>query len=94
MDIKRSILFVALAIVSYALVLQWNKDYGQPELPAQTATFNQTEGLPDTSVPAGNAGPGPGQKRAPIPKPTVHGSSFSFSPVPAPATLSSGRACM
>ena len=55
MDIKRSILFVALAIVSYALVLQWNKDYGQPELPAQTATFNQTEGLPDTSVPAGNA---------------------------------------
>ncbi len=56
MDIKRSILFVALAIVSYALVLQWNKDYGQPELPAQTATFNQTEGLPDTSVPCRQCG--------------------------------------
>lgn len=54
MDIKRSILIVALAIVSYALVLQWNKDYGQPELPAQTASFNQQpQGLPDTSVPAG-----------------------------------------
>ncbi|WP_275628151.1 membrane protein insertase YidC [Pseudomonas sp. 273] len=53
MDIKRSILIVALAIVSYALVLQWNKDYGQPELPAQTASFNQqSQGLPDTSVPA------------------------------------------
>jgi len=26
MDIKRSIIIVALAIVSYALVLQWNKD--------------------------------------------------------------------
>ncbi|MFZ5959716.1 membrane protein insertase YidC [Pseudomonas knackmussii] len=52
MDIKRSILFVALAIVSYALVLQWNKDYGQPQLPEQTATFNQqNQGLPDTSVP-------------------------------------------
>ena len=54
MDIKRSILIVALAIVSYALVLQWNKDYGQPELPAQTASFNQQpQGLPETSVPAG-----------------------------------------
>ncbi|WP_374438308.1 membrane protein insertase YidC [Pseudomonas panipatensis] len=53
MDIQRSILIVALAAVSYMLVLQWNKDYGQPELPAQTASFNQqTQGLPDTSVPA------------------------------------------
>ncbi|SDO62726.1 membrane protein insertase YidC [Pseudomonas jinjuensis] len=53
MDIQRSILIVALAAVSYMLVLQWNKDYGQPELPAQTATIsNSAQGLPDTSVPS------------------------------------------
>ncbi|MGL4317424.1 MAG: membrane protein insertase YidC [Pseudomonas sp.] len=50
MDIKRSILLVALAIVAYMMVLQWNKDYGQAALPAQTATIggNQTASLPDT----------------------------------------------
>ncbi|MBO3275940.1 membrane protein insertase YidC [Pseudomonas schmalbachii] len=52
MDIQRSILIVALAVVSYMLVLQWNKDYGQPELPAQTASVSTSQGLPDTSVPA------------------------------------------
>lgn len=29
MDIQRTFLIVALAIVTYALVLQWNQDYGQ-----------------------------------------------------------------
>jgi len=48
MDIQRSILIVALAVVSYLLVLQWNKDYGQPELPAASASMNTTQGLPDT----------------------------------------------
>ncbi|KAF1070366.1 MAG: Membrane protein insertase YidC [Pseudomonas citronellolis] len=51
MDIKRSILIVALAAVAYMLVLQWNKDYGQPELPAQAAADN-SQSLPDTSVPS------------------------------------------
>lgn len=37
MDIKRSILLVALAVVAYLMVLQWNQDYGQAALPAETA---------------------------------------------------------
>ena len=51
MDIQRSILLVALAIVSYLMVLQWNEDYGQAALPANaTATVGgqQTANLPDT----------------------------------------------
>ena len=55
MDIKRTILIVALAIVSYVLVLKWNQDYGQAALPTQTASSNVAPALPDT-VPAGNDG--------------------------------------
>jgi len=40
MDIKRKLLFVALAIVGYLLVWQWNKDYGQAVLPL-ASTPNQ-----------------------------------------------------
>ena len=35
MDIKLPILIVALAIVSYLMVLQWNQDYGQVQLPSE-----------------------------------------------------------
>ncbi|MCU1719115.1 membrane protein insertase YidC [Pseudomonas sp. 5P_3.1_Bac2] len=50
MDIQRSILIVALAIVSYMMVLQWNQDYGQAALPTEIAATNSTvPGLPDTS---------------------------------------------
>jgi len=35
-DIKRKVLLVALAIVGYLLVWQWNKDYGQVNLPPKT----------------------------------------------------------
>ncbi|WP_162959455.1 membrane protein insertase YidC, partial [Pseudomonas aeruginosa] len=55
MDIQRSILIVALAVVSYLLVLQWNKDYGQPELPAASASMNTTQGLPDTPSASGTS---------------------------------------
>ncbi|MGE7993946.1 membrane protein insertase YidC [Pseudomonas sp. NPDC089554] len=56
MDIKRTILIVALAIVSYVLVLKWNQDYGQAALPTQnTAASTTAPALPDT-VPAGNNG--------------------------------------
>ncbi|MCJ0975746.1 membrane protein insertase YidC [Pseudomonas sp. PS1] len=49
MDIKRSILLVALAIVAYLLVLQWNQDYGQAELPPETSQEqSQAASLPDT----------------------------------------------
>lgn len=34
MDIQRTILIVALAVVSYVMVLKWNEDYGQqPQMP-------------------------------------------------------------
>ena len=56
MDIQRSILLVALAIVSYLMVLQWNKDYGQPVMPtAQTTTSAPAGNLPDTTAAAGQA---------------------------------------
>ena len=50
MDIKRSILLVALAVVAYMLVLQWNQDYGQAALPAETTQTQpaNTPQLPDT----------------------------------------------
>jgi YidC/Oxa1 family membrane protein insertase len=37
MDIRRSIIFIGLAIVSYMLVLEWNKDYGQNAVTQQTS---------------------------------------------------------
>lgn len=57
MDIKRTILIVALAIVSYVMVLKWNQDYGQAALPTQNvASSTTTPGLPDTptGTPAAN----------------------------------------
>ena len=55
MDIKRTILIVALAIVSYVMVLKWNQDYGQAALPTQNVASSTTaSGLPDT-VPGNNA---------------------------------------
>lgn len=47
MDIKRSILMVALAATAYALVLKWNQDYGQPASPTQNvAITNGNSSLP------------------------------------------------
>ncbi|TBU81585.1 membrane protein insertase YidC [Pseudomonas daroniae] len=55
MDIKRSILIVALAVVSYLMVLQWNQDYGQAALPNQTAsTSKAAPSLPETASVASN----------------------------------------
>lgn len=50
MDIKRTILIVALAVVSYVMVLKWNQDYGQAALPTQNvaASSNPATALPDT----------------------------------------------
>ena len=52
MKIHRSIPIVALAIVSYLMVLQWNEDYGQAELPAPVAALTASSDLPETSTPA------------------------------------------
>ncbi|MGV8842100.1 MAG: membrane protein insertase YidC [Pseudomonas sp.] len=64
MDIKRSILLVALAVVSYMMVLQWNQDYGQTALPTQNIAARSTApALPDMpgavsdDVPSANAAP-------------------------------------
>ncbi|MFY1665828.1 membrane protein insertase YidC [Pseudomonas sp. Pseu.R1] len=51
MDIKRTILIVALAIVTYVGVLKWNQDYGQAALPTQNvASSTNTAALPDTAL--------------------------------------------
>ena len=51
MDIKRTILIVALAIVTYVGVLKWNQDYGQAALPTQNVAASTTApGLPDTAA--------------------------------------------
>ena len=67
MDIKRTILMGALAVVAYVLVLKWNQDYGQAALPtpsvATQATIPSdlpqapganatTSDVPDTGAPA------------------------------------------
>lgn len=55
MDIKRTILIVALAIVTYVGVLKWNQDYGQAAMPTQNvATTPAAPAIPDTA--AGNTG--------------------------------------
>ncbi len=51
MDIKRTILIVALAIVTYVGVLKWNQDYGQAALPTQNvAASTATPSIPETST--------------------------------------------
>ncbi|MCQ4313978.1 membrane protein insertase YidC [Pseudomonas stutzeri] len=55
MDIKRSILLVALAVVAYLMVLQWNQDYGQAAMPAEPRQEQPSAQLPDTPIPATSA---------------------------------------
>jgi len=70
MDIKRSILLVALAVVAYLMVLQWNQDYGQAALPTETAQGQPAApALPDSpsATTEGNANDVPavaGQQQA------------------------------
>ncbi|WCR46161.1 membrane protein insertase YidC [Stutzerimonas stutzeri] len=73
MDIKRSILLVALAVVAYLMVLQWNQDYGQAALPTETAQSQPAApALPDSpsATTEGNADDVPavaGQQQASAP---------------------------
>ncbi len=76
MDIKRTILIVALAIVSYVMVLKWNQDYGQAALPTQnTAASTKAPALPD-GVPAGTAG-----ASADVPSANAESSPAELAPV-------------
>ena len=62
MDIKRTILIVALAIVAYVLVLKWNQDYGQAALPTpKVATQSANNDLPQA----------PGASSSDIPDPNA-----------------------
>lgn len=54
MDIKRSILLVALAVVAYLMVLQWNQDYGQTALPDEARQEQPTAQIPETPALATN----------------------------------------
>jgi YidC/Oxa1 family membrane protein insertase len=52
MDIKRILPFAALAIVSYLMVIQWNKDYGMVE---QAPVISPSVTMSDSPVPAAPA---------------------------------------
>lgn len=56
MDIQRSILIVALAVVSYLMVLQWNQDYGQAALPTTASTPADVPASPNPGASAIAAG--------------------------------------
>jgi YidC/Oxa1 family membrane protein insertase len=57
MKIHRSIPIVALAIVSYLIVFQWNADYGMAQLPAAATTVSSQSSsvLPDNPITAQNS---------------------------------------
>lgn len=83
MDIKRTILIVALAVVSYVMVLKWNQDYGQAALPTQNVAASSTTApaLPDT-VPGNNA-----SNSADVPSATPDTSTPTETPVAASKDL-------
>jgi len=83
MDIKRTILIVALAVVSYVMVLKWNQDYGQAALPTQNvaASSNTASALPDT-VSGNNA-----SNSADVPSATADNSTPTETPVAASKDL-------
>ncbi len=84
MDIKRTILIVALAVVSYVMVLKWNQDYGQAALPTQNVAASSTttpQALPDT-VPGNNA-----SNSADVPSANTDSSTPTETPVAASKDL-------
>ena len=51
MDLRRSIILVALAVVSYMLILAWNEDYGQiKEVQKITQSVTQEEQVFETNT--------------------------------------------
>ncbi|UFH49367.1 membrane protein insertase YidC [Pseudomonas sp. KNUC1026] len=55
MDIKRTILMVALAVVAYTMVLKWNQDYGQAQLPDAQANHQAQVPSDVPQAPSDNA---------------------------------------
>lgn len=57
MDAQRTILIVALLVVSYLMVLAWNEDYGQQPFSQQTTQHErQSSGAPSTNLTATTPG--------------------------------------
>ncbi|WP_373187778.1 membrane protein insertase YidC [Halopseudomonas sp.] len=62
MNMQRNILIAALLVISYLMILQWNSDYGQAELPDVVATestgnADQISDVPSATTPQTQAGP-------------------------------------
>lgn len=60
MDIRRTVIFIGLAITSYLLILAWNEDYGQKTqvtAPIVEASVQESQDMPDTSDAAQSTAP-------------------------------------
>ena len=69
MDIQRTILLVALAVVSYMMVLQWNQDYGQAPVTAAatySSSANQSASSTQLNDSTGNSLPTVSQDDLPV----------------------------
>lgn len=76
MDWQRTLLIAALAVVSYLMILQWQKDYGEQPV-AQTATSPQSYPQPDP-IPPSDA---PTQAATDLPQPAVSAGEVAAVPV-------------
>ncbi|RRJ82615.1 membrane protein insertase YidC [Aestuariirhabdus litorea] len=60
MDLQRTILVVALAVVGYLLILQWNNDYNQPSnAPAESTTLSSPALPASAKQPSANSSDAP-----------------------------------
>jgi len=84
MDIKRTILIAALAIVTYLMVLQWNQDYGQAALPPVASAQSTTHHADLPTSPAQNPSATSGDL------PTIEAQPAEASAIEAPKPASSG----
>jgi len=84
MDIKRTILIAALAIVTYLMVLQWNRDYGQAALPPAVASSSAAHSSGD--LPTASAAQNPSQSTNDLPTIEAPASEQAASLAPAQPT--------
>ncbi len=77
MDIQRTILIGALAVISYMMVLQWNQDYSEVPQTTQVTSVSSQSAAPELTTPSGLGN----EQGSDIPAPVV-----SNQPVGSPAT--------
>ncbi|MBL4611456.1 MAG: membrane protein insertase YidC [Pseudomonas sp.] len=56
MNMQRNILIAALLVITYLMVLQWNTDYGQPELPEAVTSEQASQPDVPSDVPTASTG--------------------------------------